>query len=187
VLLALSAGQKTGLALVGAAFIVFALSSALLVPRYRPDFPGRGLRLFIGVTVLFTIGMLAAVIGFAKESEPKSAEGTTAASTAAPAPPQSPAKGDAAAGKALFLGSGGCGACHTFTPAGTHAKVGPDLDNLAADAQKANRGPLDAYVHESIADPGAYTVPGFPKGVMPPFASLGPKIDDLVAFLTQRS
>ena len=184
-LLALSAGQKTGLALVGAAFIVFALSSALLIPRYRPDFPGRFLRLFVGVTVLFTIGMLAAVIGFAKESEHKGAEEPTAVSTSGPAPPPA-AKGDAAAGKALFA-SNGCAACHAFKPANAAGKVGPDLDNLAADAQKANRGSLEAYTHESIADPGAYIVPGSPKGVMPPFASLGPKIDDLVAFLTQRS
>ena len=59
------------------------------------------------------------------------------------------------------------------------------LKATAADAQKANRGSVQQYAHESIADPNAYVVPGFPKGVMPPFASLGPKIDDLVAFLTQ--
>ena len=34
----------------------------------------------------------------------------------------------------------GCGACHTFTPAGTTGKVGPDLDNLAAYAKAANQG-----------------------------------------------
>ncbi len=189
-LLALSAGQKTGLALVGAAFIVFALSSALLIPRYRPDFPGRGLKLFIAVTVLFFVGMLSAVIGFAKESEHKGAEGTTAAATTssqppAPAPPPA-VKGDAAAGKALFAANG-CASCHTFKPANAKGKIGPDLDNLVADAQKADRGSLEQYTHESIADPGAYTVPGYPKGVMPPFATLGPKIDDLVAFLTQKS
>ena len=189
-LLALSALQKTGLALSGAAFVVFALTSALVIPRYRPDFPGRGLRLFIAVTVVFFLGMLGAVIGFARESEEKTAEPTTTAATSAPSPGSSPApapapKGDAAAGKALFAANG-CASCHTFKPAGAAGKVGPDLDNLAADAKKANRGTVAQYAHESIDDPGAYTVPGFPKGVMPPFANLGPqKIDDLVAFLTQ--
>ena len=188
-LLALSALQKTGLALSGAAFVLFALTSALIVPRYRPDFPGRGLRLFIAVTVVFFVGMLGAVIGFARESKEKTAETTTAAATtapsSAPSPSPSPApSGNAAAGKALFAANG-CGSCHTFTPAGATGKVGPDLDHLATDAKTANRGTLQQYTHESIADPGAYTVPGFQKGVMPPFASLGPKIDNLVAFLTQ--
>jgi mono/diheme cytochrome c family protein len=187
VLLALSALQKTGLALSGAAFVVFALTSALVVPRYRPEFPGRGLRLFIAVAVVFFVGMLGAVIGFARESKEKTAETTTTAPSTAPSPSPSPApapSGNAAAGKALFAANG-CASCHTFRPAGATGKVGPDLDNLAADAKKANRGTLQQYTHESIADPGAYTVPGFPQGVMPPFATLGPKIDDLVAFLTQ--
>ena len=35
-----------------------------------------------------------------------------------------------AAGKKVFVDAG-CGACHTFTPAGTTGKVGPNLDNLA--------------------------------------------------------
>src|SRR5439155_5979715 len=72
----------------------------------------------------------------------------------------------AAAGKALFA-QNGCGGCHTFKPAGAAGKVGPDLDNLAADAKKANRGSVEAYAKESIENPDAYVVPGFSKGVMP--------------------
>jgi mono/diheme cytochrome c family protein len=109
--------------------------------------------------------------------------GAATTTTAAPAAPQ----GDAAAGKQLFAANG-CAACHTYKPAGATGKVGPDLDNLAADAQKANQGSLAAYTAESIKNPGAYVVPGFPNGVMPPFASLGDKkIADLVAFVTQKS
>ena len=63
-------------------------------------------------------------------------------------------------GLAVFQ-QNGCGSCHTFKPAGATGKVGPDLDNLAADATKANRGPLAKYVEESIVDPGAYIAPGF--------------------------
>jgi mono/diheme cytochrome c family protein len=95
--------------------------------------------------------------------------------------------GDPKAGLAVFK-SAGCGNCHTFKPAGSTAKVGPDLDNIAADAKKANQGPLADYVHTSITDPNAYVVPGYPKGVMPPFAppTLSDKqIADLVAFITQ--
>ena len=96
-------------------------------------------------------------------------------------------KGDPAAGKQLYE-SNGCAGCHTFKPAASTGKVGPDLDNLAADAQKANQGTLDQYVAESIKNPGAYVVPGFPAGVMPSFSSLSDKqVADLVAFLTQKS
>jgi len=95
--------------------------------------------------------------------------------------------GDPAAGKQLFSAQG-CGACHTYQPAASTGKVGPDLDHLSADAQKANRGPLPDYVHESIVDPNAYVVPGFQQGVMPSFASLSPQqVADLVAFLTKPS
>lgn len=72
-----------------------------------------------------------------------------------------------AAGKKVFLESGGCGACHALADAGAAGTVGPKLDNVAADAQKAGQA-LKAYVEQSIVDPNAYVVPGFPKGVMPP-------------------
>jgi cytochrome c oxidase subunit 2 len=96
-------------------------------------------------------------------------------------------KGDPAAGKAVFA-SQGCGSCHTYAPAGSKGKVGPDLANIPADAKKANQGTVDEYVKTSIQDPNAYVVSGFPKGVMPAFTSLSPKqVADLVAFLTQKS
>jgi mono/diheme cytochrome c family protein len=212
----LPTGHKIGLGLVGLAFVLFALSSSFLLPRVRRDFPGKGgVGGFVAVSVLFFCGMIAAVWFFGQEpkehearaatpptttvasstgaSSTTTAQATTTASpttTAAPATtqaaPAAPA-GDPAAGKTLFA-SNGCGACHTFKPAGAAGNVGPDLDHVAADAQKANRGPLDKYVAESIKDPGAYVVPGFPNGVMPSFASLGDKqIADLVAFVTQKS
>ena len=97
------------------------------------------------------------------------------------------AKGDPAAGKKLYEANG-CAGCHTFKPAGSTGKVGPDLDKLAADAQKANQGSLEQYTTESIKNPGAYVVPGFQNGVMPAFTSLsGQQLADLVAFLTQKS
>jgi len=95
--------------------------------------------------------------------------------------------GSASAGKQLYT-SNGCGGCHTYKPAASSGKVGPDLDNVAADAKKANQGPLPEYVATSIKNPQAYVVPGFPAGVMPAFTSLSDKqLADLVAFLTQKS
>ena len=93
-----------------------------------------------------------------------------------------------AAGKALFL-SNGCGGCHTYKPAGSNGKVGPNLDNLAADAKTANKGPLPVYVKQSIVDPNAYVVHGFPPNVMPSFKGKlsDAQITQLVQFLTGQS
>jgi cytochrome c oxidase subunit 2 len=81
----------------------------------------------------------------------------------------------------------GCGGCHTYKPAGAAGTTGPDLANLASDAQKANRGPLAAYIRQSIVDPGAYLVPGY-SDVMPHiFASQIPakQLGQLVQYLSQ--
>jgi cytochrome c oxidase subunit 2 len=90
-----------------------------------------------------------------------------------------------ALGKKTFA-SAGCGGCHTFTPAGTDAKVGPDLDNVAADAQKAGE-PVADYVRQSIVDPNAVVAAGYQPSVMPPnFGdTLSPEeLDALVAYLS---
>jgi cytochrome c oxidase subunit II len=87
------------------------------------------------------------------------------------------------AGKAVFANNG-CASCHTFEPAGATGKVGPDLDNLSAEAQQAGK-PLEAFVKESIVDPNAYVQPGFPKGVMPPFNLPADQLNALVGFLTE--
>ena len=100
--------------------------------------------------------------------------------------PQAPT--GAAAGKAVY-NANGCGGCHTYKPAGSAGKVGPDLDNLAADAQKANRGSVEEYTKESIANPNVYIVPGFQAGLMPAFGGklTDSQINDLVSFLTSKS
>jgi cytochrome c oxidase subunit 2 len=80
-----------------------------------------------------------------------------------------PVGGGAPSGKQVFA-SAGCSACHTFAPAGAKGKVGPKLDNLAQTAAgfaKKRHETLAQYVRESIENPRAFTVPGFPKTVMP--------------------
>jgi uncharacterized cupredoxin-like copper-binding protein len=83
-LAALSTGNKIGLAVVGATFILFALASSFIAPRRRPDFPGRnGLSVFVLVCFALFIAMVTAVIVFGVEkSEAKGAEaaGNAAAS-----------------------------------------------------------------------------------------------------------
>jgi uncharacterized cupredoxin-like copper-binding protein len=73
VLLALSTGHKIGLAGVAAVFIVFALASSFLLPRYRPQYPAGRLGTFILVSLALFVAMLVAVEIFARESEEKAA------------------------------------------------------------------------------------------------------------------
>jgi mono/diheme cytochrome c family protein len=107
---------------------------------------------------------------------PKSV-GAAAAGGGAPAEVKLP--GDPKAGKAVYMGKGGCLACHKAgdipgTP------VGPDLSQIA-------KIQTPDYIMRKILDPaGMGTVAGFPKGVMPP--TLGQTLTareytDLVAFL----
>ena len=68
-LLALTTGHKVGLLVVAAVFIAFALLSAMVIPRFRPNFPGRALPLFLFVTVCMFVAMFTAVLIFGAESE----------------------------------------------------------------------------------------------------------------------
>jgi uncharacterized cupredoxin-like copper-binding protein len=87
-LAALSTGHKLGLGLVGLAFVVFALVSAFLIPRFRPDYPGRrGLAAFLTLTTALFVGMMFAVFFFGREAEEAGAEGgSTSAETTEAAP-----------------------------------------------------------------------------------------------------
>jgi mono/diheme cytochrome c family protein len=190
--LALSTGHAVGLALVAGSFVVFALLSALVIPRRWPQYPGRGLNWFIAGTLVLFVATLAAVEVFAKEAEEEVAVsetttetgGTTTQGTttgkAQPPPPPTAAQGDAAAGKAAFAAQG-CGGCHAFSAAGTTASVGPDLD-------QALQGKNAEFVRESIVDPNKEIASGYGPGIMPEDfgQKLSPKqLADLVAFLTQ--
>jgi cytochrome c oxidase subunit II len=85
-------------------------------------------------------------------------------------------------GKAVFANNG-CGSCHTYAPAGSTGKVGPDLDKLPEYAKQAKR-PLEDFTRDSIVNPSGYIQPGYPN-VMPPFSSLPEEqLNALVAFLT---
>ncbi|MGN6798745.1 MAG: c-type cytochrome [Gaiellaceae bacterium] len=134
VLAGLSTGHKIGLGTIGAAFIVFALVSSFVLPRRIPNFPGRYMGLYLTVSALFFLAMISAVLIFGKEKKEAAGAGhqaTTAAQTTPSAPAPAPsAKGDPAAGKAIFTGSSGCSGCHTLKDAGAHGNVGPNLDQL---------------------------------------------------------
>lgn len=115
----------------------------------------------------------------------RSAGGAGATSGAAGGQTGGATSDTSALGKTTFA-SAGCGGCHTFTPAGTDAQVGPDLDNLAADAKAAGE-PVADYVRQSIVDPNAVIAKGYQPNVMPPTFgdTLKPdELDALVAYLS---
>ncbi len=178
---ALSRSHEIGLAATGAIFIVFALLSSFVLPRHNPDFPGKkGLRWYIPLCFVFFFAMISSVLYFGQEQHVAEATPTAPTETTGQAP-----SGDVVNGKAVFM-SNGCGACHTFTPAGSTGKVGPDLDRLVDYAKKAGQ-PLEDFTTEAIIHPPAkYVPPGFPTNAMP--TNFGKtlttqQIADLVAFL----
>jgi mono/diheme cytochrome c family protein len=77
-----------------------------------------------------------------------------------------PAEGDPAAGKEVFLGSAGCGSCHTLADAGTSGTIGPNLDDsqpsfeLAVDRVTNGQGAMPSFSstlsETQIADVAAY-------------------------------
>jgi len=68
-MLALTTNHKIGLLVMAGIFIAFAVLSAMVIPRFRPNYPGRGLPLFLVVTVALFIAMFTAVLIFGAESE----------------------------------------------------------------------------------------------------------------------
>jgi mono/diheme cytochrome c family protein len=192
VLLGLTTDQKVGLAGTAVIFIVFALVSALLIPRYRPDFPGRrGLGLFIVLTAILTVAMLGAVEVWAVEEEEHAAtethetgttettettETTTTGETTPATTAEEQPGGDPEAGQAVFDGNG-CGGCHVFEGAGSSGTVGPNLD-------ESLEGKDAEYVRRAIEDPNADVAEGYQPGIMPSFEQLpDDQVNDLVAFL----
>jgi mono/diheme cytochrome c family protein len=199
VLLGISTGNAVALALIAGVFVVFALLSALVIPRRWPQYPGRGLGWFVAATLVFFVATLGAVEVFAKEEAEEATHGETATETgpaetgpteteppgtttgeAEPPPPPAAAQGDPAAGRSVFEAQG-CGGCHTFSAAGTSGTAGPNLDE-SLEGQDAES------VRQSIVDPNAEVASGFAPNVMP--QNYGEQLtqeqlDDLVAFLTQ--
>lgn len=76
----LSTGHKIGLAVVAIVFIAFALASSFVVPRRRPDFPGKnGLSVFVIACLVLFAAMISAVEIFGAEGEAKGASGAKGA------------------------------------------------------------------------------------------------------------
>jgi cytochrome c oxidase subunit II len=73
--------------------------------------------------------LMAVSLAACGNSSGSSSGGSTASSGGAAS---SVPAGNAANGKTLFLGSGGCVACHTVAGTAAQAKVGPDLTHVGS-------------------------------------------------------
>lgn len=169
-MLALSSSGKLWLAVVGGIFIAFALLASMVVPRSRPDFPGKNLRPFVAIVAVLFAAMMATV-WLTAGGEEGEAGGEAVPTETQPATTEAGgggAAGDAAAGKEVFA-SAGCGGCHTLGAAGSSGTVGPNLDDTK---------PSAALVVDRVTNG---------KGVMPPFkGSLDERqIADVAAFVSE--
>ena len=89
-------------------------------------------------------------------------------------------------GEQIFTAAG-CAGCHTFAPAGSNGTIGPGLDELKTQAGSIEPGKsAEEYVRESIEDPGAFLVEGFPNA-MPSFKGrlADEQVQALVEYLLQ--
>jgi len=154
VLLALTE-YELALLSVAAVFVAFALIVAIVIPRSRPEFPGKSLWLFLAICLGLFAAQLTAVFVDASHGEEAEAAETLAPTTApetvttvtettetqttttetlstATQPEttstEAQAQGDPVAGKEVFLGAPACGSCHTLADAGTSGTIGPVLD-----------------------------------------------------------
>ena len=96
-------------------------------------------------------------------------------------PPATPTPSPLVAqGRKVFLAN--CSRCH-----GTNSDtviVGPSLAGVATRAATRREGfDAPAYIRDSILNPGAYTVEGFPEGIMPPDISSQLTAEDLDAVI----
>ncbi len=93
------------------------------------------------------------------------------------------AKGGPEAGK-LLVQQNGCGGCHSITGA---TMTGPTWLGLFGSQVKLSDGKTvtadEAYLTESIKDPNAKIVAGFPANVMPHFNLTDAEIKSIVAYI----
>jgi cytochrome c6 len=126
------------------------------------------------VALVFVVGLAACGGEDEVSPEPDTTEGTittaTDTETTETDTGEEPAEGDPVAGKAIFVGAGGCGSCHTLADAGTSGTIGPNLDDsqpsfeLAVDRVTNGSGAMpsfeDQLTEQQIADVAAYVSSG---------------------------
>src|ERR671915_2382830 len=108
------------------------------------------------VALVFMLGVAACGGDEEASPEPETTEGTITTETETTETEttdtgETGADGDPVAGKAVFVGPGGCGSCPPFSDAGTSGTIGPNLDesqpsfDLAVDRVTNGQGAMPAF------------------------------------------
>ncbi len=117
-------------------------------------------------------------VSAAQAQDPSSLNSTDAATPL-------PANATAAERGAALFAQESCHSCHSLEPG--RNVVGPSMAGVGERAAATVSGQTaEAYLHQSIVDPDAHVVAGFPAHVMPgnfERSLTAEQIDDLVAFL----
>jgi mono/diheme cytochrome c family protein len=167
---------KTVLLLVAITFILWALVTAIAVPKRREGFPRR-LDAYIVVTAVLFLAQMSTVIWVSNTQEVEEAHaaegpsgqpeggGSTETTPTTPTTTSPGAAGDAAAGKQVF-DTAGCTSCHTLADAGASGTVGPNLDqakppaSLVVDRVTNGKGVMPSFKgqlsEQQIQDVAAY-------------------------------
>ncbi len=149
------------------------------------------------VILMVVIGLVSAAliagplsgIALQDESTPEASPEASPQASPAASPVASPLAmtGDVEAGRSL---AAQCMACHSVDGS---QMVGPTWLGLYMHEVELENGTIviadDAYLFESIVDPNAKVVKGFPAGAMPPYGAIltEQQIADLVAYIRSLS
>ena len=98
---------------------------------------------------------------------------------------EAPAADPVARGRQVY-GDAGCASCHEPGILNLWRPVGPPLDHVATIAEARRPGvPAGEYLRQSVVDPGAFVVPGYPDSMPRGLGNrLSPQdLDALVAYL----
>ena len=128
---------KTVLLTVAITFIVWAIVTAIFVPKRNPGFPKR-LDAYILASVIFFLAQMTTVVWVSETQEvEEAAEGPGAPGEQGEGEGETPppaAGGSTAVGTEVFM-TAGCVAGHTLADAGSTGPVGPNLDEAKPSAE----------------------------------------------------
>ena len=91
-----------------------------------------------------------------------------------------PGNGDPANGKTLFLGAGGCAACHTVAGTPANGNVGPDLTHVGS---RLNPDQIYTQISDPMKRPAPYATPPQSSVSMPTNSLTPQQRADITAWL----
>ena len=142
------------------------------------------------VVLLLAFGLAAAACGGGGETvvptvTPTFTPGPVATSPSSDGGATAPTGGGDVEQGMVAVTTGICAVCHTIAGTSAQASVGPELTTIGTTAATRKSGmSAEAYIRESIEEPGAHVVEGFANAMPPGLkASLGADYESVIAYL----